>query len=169
MPEASSAHVGNYRGALPSAALATEQSGQSCWHKAWGRGQSRTWHQGLRVGQGGYPCFLVETMASHFHPIPSSLLMQRVMQSVPVPQREDGTAEGDQRTPGIFGDGSPMARGRGRGAGLFLHQSWPVTSEFPTPFQGEVICQQKLVQGDGEFSPALPISITMRFLSKYWW
>lgn len=64
---------------------------------------------------------------------------------------------------------SVMARGRGRGAGLFLHQSWPVTSEFPTPFQRDVICQQKLVQGDGEFSPALPISITMRFLSKYWW
>lgn len=145
MPAASSAHAGESRGGLLSAALAAElTSGQSYWHKAWGRGKSRTWHKGLRMGQGGHRFFLVETTA--FIPSPSSSLMQRVT-SVLSFRGKRRPAGGDQRTAGVFfGDGSPMPRGRGRGAGLFLHQSCPVTSELPTPFQGDVICQQKLVQ-----------------------
>lgn len=166
MPAANSAGVGDNRGGLPSPTLATElTSGQSyqLWHKAWGTGQSRTWHEDLRMGQGGHPCFLVETMASHVNPLPF-LITDAKHDKCPHPPAVE-----DQRTPGIFGDGSHMPRGRGRGAGLFLHQNCSVTSELPTRFQGDVICQQKLVQGDGEFSPALTISITMIFLSKYWW
>lgn len=99
----------------------------------------------LRMGQGRHPCFLVETMANHFNPIPF-LITDAKGDKCPHPPAVE-----DQRTPGIFGDGSPMPHGRGRGAGLFLHQDCSVTSELPTPFQGDVICQQKLVQEDGEF------------------
>lgn len=162
----SSAHVGDNRGGLPSPALTAElTSGQSYWHKAWGRGKSRTWHEGLRMGQGGHPCILVETRAFHLILITDAKGDKR-----PVLQREEGTSRGrSENTRDYFGDGSPMPRGRGRGAGLLLQKSCPVTSELPTPFQGDVICEQKLVQGDEEVSPALPISITVRFLSKYWW
>lgn len=135
MPAASFAHVGDNRGGLPSPALATELTkGQSYWHKAWGRGQSRTRHEGLRMGQGGHLCFLRETTANHFHPIPF-LITDAKGDKCPHPLEGRGDQQWEIRElQEFFGDGSPMPCGRGRGAGLFLHQSWPVTSEFPTPF-----------------------------------
>lgn len=85
-------HIRDDRRALLHPAMATFPEltfGQSywLWHKAWGRRQSRTWHEdeGLGMGQGGHPCFLVETTASHFNPIPLLALMKG-QQVFPFPQ-----------------------------------------------------------------------------------
>lgn len=123
------------------------------------KGESRTWCEDkcLGMGLGGHPCFLVDTMASHFNPIPFLTSMKGQQDPLPPITRRTnrGSVVGDQRSPGIFGDpSSPAWHGGGR-AGLFLRHSWPVTSECPAPFQGVVISQQKLAQEDGVFSPCL--------------